>query len=133
MSPVSRLTLFHHKPNNLAFSVICRTVSVFSFTILLPMLDTKFGNIDNLTFKLAPVVANLLYTPVYKTLHFLSRSQGASYTCYWYFSNIKIPSNQEDPKRRYSRHPVYCYVMAKLVPREVTVISVYVKLAHCKK
>jgi len=28
-------------------------------------------------------------------LHFLSRSQDASYTCYWNFSSLKMPSNRE--------------------------------------
>jgi len=29
---------------------------------------------------------------------------------------------ENDPKRRYFRHPVYCYVMVKLLLREVTVL-----------
>ena len=32
-------------------------------------------------------------------------------------------SREIDPERRYFRHPIYGYVMAKLLLREVTVLS----------
>ena len=51
--------------------------------------------------------------------HFLSQSQGATYTCYWNFKNA-FKSREIDPKHRYFQHPVY--VMAKLLLREVTVL-----------
>jgi len=68
-----------------------------------------------------------VHTPLYKTHFFppiiLPRS-GASYTCYWNFSSLKITSNQEKliPNADNFRHPVYGYVVAKLLIREVTVL-----------
>jgi len=41
-------------------------------------------------------------------------------------------SREIDPKCRYFRHPVYGYVLVNFLLREVTVIQVYLKLAHFK-
>ena len=75
--------------------------------------------------------------PVYKTHLFLpifvSKSGCFLNMLLKYFkSKMPLKSREMDPKRQYFQHPVYCNVMAKIITKG-SVISVYVKLAHCKK
>ena len=78
--------------------------------------------------------------PVYKTHYFppivVSKSGSVLYVQLELFKfKNAFKSREIDPKRWYFHHTVYCYVMAELLlqpVREVTVISVYIKLVHCK-